>query len=124
MVSNKKESVYEKSQLQFSTERLAYPIIVSLIESTNCVLEVLQEGQDTQTIKYHEAVVYGKKLLTNNRHVFELPYYDDTMMKYFEKPEDIDWEWVRTENKTQYDYKGEFSPVLLVDFLKNLYNID
>lgn len=124
VVSNENIPVYGDSKLMLSTEKLPYKSVVSLIESANCVLEVLQEGQDTQTIKYHEAIAYGKKLLTNNKHLFELPYYDDSMMKYFENAEDIDWDWVKSDEMKPYNYQGEFSPIYLVDFLKDLYQID
>lgn len=124
IVSSKEGPVRTGSKLNYATRRFAYPELVSYIKSANCVLEVLQEGQDTQTIKYYEAVVYGKKLLTNNRHVAELPYYNNRRMRYFETTEDIDWDWVGLHEDLKYDYKDEFSPLKIVDFVKTLYGIE
>lgn len=123
IVSSDESVVKAGSQLRYTKKRYPYPELVSSIKSTNCILEVLQEGQDTQTIKYYEAVCYGKKLLTNNRHIKELPYYSDETMKYFETVDDINWNWVKERNFGGYDYKDEYSPLKIVEFLKGLYNI-
>ena len=56
-----------------------------------------------------EAVIYNKRLITKNEEIKELPYYDSRYMQYFEKIEDIDWEWLRTDEKVDYHYKGDFS---------------
>lgn len=124
VVSTDESSVKPGSNLKFVNRRFSYPELVASIKSTNCILEVLQNGQDTQTIKYYEAVCYGKKLLTNNRHIKELPYYSDEKMKFFESVNDIDWDWIKKRENVEYNYQGEFSPLRIVDFLKALYNID
>ncbi len=36
-------------------------------------------------------------------------------MKVFEKPEDIDWEWVKERITVDYHYDGRFSPRHLID---------
>ena len=123
VVSSEESIIKPGRSLKYTSKRFAYPDLISVIKSTNCVLEVLQAGQDTQTIKYYEAVCYGKKLLTNNRHLKELPYYSDDKMKYFERVDDIDWNWIKANDFTEYNYKGEFSPLRIVDFLKKLYNV-
>lgn len=124
VVSSEECAVKPGSNLKYTNRRFAYPELVSSIKSTNCILEVLQEGQDTQTIKYYEAVCYGKKLLTNNRHIKELPYYSDDNMKFFEGVSDIDWEWIKERRPVEYNYQGEFSPLKIIGFLKELYNIE
>ena len=52
-----------------------------------------------------------------------MPYYCNEKMRYFESTDDIDWDWVKDRRPVDYDYKGEFSPLRIVDFLKELYNI-
>ena len=123
VVSTNEFAVKPGSGLSFVNRKFSYPEIVSSIKSTNVILEVLQDGQDTQTIKYYEAICYGKKLLTNNRHIKELPYYNEERMKYFESINDIDWDWIKKRDSVEYNYQGEFSPLKIVDFLKELYNI-
>lgn len=76
----------------------------------NCILEIVRKNFIGFTQRYYEAVIFNKKLLTNNKEITELAYYDERYMQYFEKIEDIDWEWVRREVEVDYHYQGDFSP--------------
>lgn len=82
-----------------------------------CILDVVQKGQMALTLRPYEAVVYNKKLLTNNKSILEFEFYNPRYMRYFEKVEDIDWEWVKEDTDVDYGYNGEFSPCL---FLKRI----
>lgn len=86
---------------------------------SNCVLEIVQEGQAALTLRPYESVVYNRKLLTNNRSILSFPYYNPAYMQYFEKPEQIDWEWVKERKEISYDYNGEFSPLHLMCDINN-----
>jgi hypothetical protein len=89
--------------------------VVEHIEETNCIVEILQENQKTQSIRYFEAIFFNKKLLTNNPRITELPYYDERFMKFFSSADGIDFEWVRKKEAVDYGYRGEFSPVHFVE---------
>ena len=81
-----------------------------------------QKGQVALTLRPYEAVVYNKKLLTNNKTILSFKYYNPRYMHYFEKIEDIDWNWVARKEKVNYEYEGDFSPIyLLQDISENLY---
>lgn len=97
----------------------SYNEIQEQIIKTNCILEILQEGQRTQSVRYFEAVFYNKKLLTNNPNIFNLPFYDENYMRYFSKPEDIDLDWVRKKENINYGYNGEFSTLRLLEKIKS-----
>lgn len=103
-------SIYKKN--------IDYPNIISDVLSSNCILEILQDGQKVQTVRYMEAVCYNKKLLTNNPNIVDYPYYDSRYMKVFSKPEDIDIEWIKRRENIDYGYKGDFSPVRILDIIE------
>ncbi|MEF2838206.1 MAG: hypothetical protein U0N82_10850 [Oscillospiraceae bacterium] len=85
-----------------------------------CILEIVRPGQSGLTLRAYEAVVYNRKLLTNNKSILDFHYYDSRYMQYFEKVEDIDWDWVREDIEVDYHYNGEFSPLrLLEDIIKS-----
>lgn len=88
---------------------LPYEEILKRTSSANCIIEILQDGQNCQSLRYFEAVVLNKKLLTNNKHIAELPFYDRRYMHYFEKVDDIDINWVKKQEKFDYQYNNEFS---------------
>lgn len=115
------ENVKYPDKIRYYTEWKNYDEIQEEILKSNCILEILQENQHTQSVRYFEAIYYNKKLLTNNPDIVNLPYYDNRYMKYFSKPEDIDLEWIKKKEKIDYNYKGDFSPLKLLEIIeKNL----
>lgn len=105
--------------LKYLKSKISYPQVVSRVKSSNCILEVLQTNQKAQSLRYFEAIAYNKKLLTNNPGIVELPYYDERYMRVFKNIEDIDVDWVKAREKIDYKYKGEFSPLGIIEYIKN-----
>jgi len=104
----------EKPNEIFFNQKMEYQSIVNFTNASNCILEVVQQGQSGRTLRYYEAICYNKKLLTNNKEIFNLPYFNPQYMKYFETVDDIDVEWVKEKEDINYAYKGEFSPIELL----------
>ena len=96
-----------------------YEEILEKVQQTNCIIEIVQEGQSGATLRYFEAVTMNKKLLTNNPHIKEFPLYNPKWMKTFQDIEDIDMEWLLRDEKVDYGYQGEFSPTHLIDYVTN-----
>lgn len=94
-----------------------YEDILEHVQQTNCIIEIMQEGQAGATLRYFEAVCMNKKLLTNNPYIASFPFYNPKWMRIFSSLEDIDMEWIRSREKIDYGYNGEFSPVHLIDYL-------
>jgi hypothetical protein len=90
-----------------------YRHVLDKVARTKTVVEILQRGQYGQSLRYFESITQGKKLLTTNRDVTSLPFYDERFMRVFSNPRDIDWNWLRTSELPYYDYNNEFSPLNL-----------
>lgn len=97
---------------------LNYAQVLERELSAQCMLEIVQPGRKGLTLRPYEAVVYNRKLLTNCRSILDFPYYDPAFMQYFEKVEDIDWQWVKDRTPVNYNYQGDFSPMLLLEDIK------
>lgn len=95
-------------------QNIDYEDVINEFLQCNCILDVLATGQTGVSTRYYEAVCYNKKLLTNNKEIVNLPFYDHRYMHIFEKVEDIDWEWVRERVPVDYHYDGRFSPKQLL----------
>lgn len=106
-----------QNQIIYSSleDRIPYPEVVEGIKKANCILEVLIDLQTGATLRYYEAICYNKKLLTNNKNVVNLPFYNPNYIHVFEKPENIDLEWVKERIPVDYHYDGRFSPTHLID---------
>lgn len=100
---------------------IEYPEIVETVKESNCILEVLFNGQSAPTLRYFEAVCYNKKLLTNNKNVVNLPFYNPDYIHIFENTEDIDWDWVKERIPVDYHYDGRFSPK---QFIKKIIELE
>lgn len=88
---------------------LDYSEVVERTCKANCILDLVQKGQKGVSLRFYEAVVYNKKLLTNNPTIYEFPYYDARYMKYFDKIEDVDFAWLQNNMEVNFGYKNEFS---------------
>ena len=99
-----------------------YEDVLKLTQESNCIFDMTQEGQKGVTFRYYEAIVYNKKLLTNNYAVTEMPYYNERYIKLYNNIDDIDWEWVKKIEKIDYGYKGDFSPLNLLKRIERILN--
>ena len=100
-------------------EVLPYEKVLSDVLSTNCILEILQEGQTAQSLRYLEAITYNKKLLTNNLNVDRLPFYDERYMKCFASVDDIDWEWVKRHEYVDYEFNEDISSRNILKYIED-----
>lgn len=103
---------YENNPIRNSHVHYAmipYEENVQRLQKAACILEVMHKGYVGITQRYLEAVIYNKRLLSNNREITELPYYDPRYMQYFENVGDIDWEWLHGDGEADYHYQDDFS---------------
>ena len=94
----------QKDGIEYYTTRASYSTIIEETSQSNCILEIVRNGQSGVTLRYYEAVCYNKKLLTTNKNVVNLPFYNPDYIHVFEKPEDIDWDWVKERIPIDYHY--------------------
>ena len=97
---------------------LKYQDVLSKINSSKCILELVNTGQSGNTLRFKEAIGYRKKLLTNNMKVLENKCYNPAFMQVFSSVESIDWEWLKKEECIEYPNMSEFSPCKLIDIIR------
>lgn len=106
---------FESSLVDYVPYMSYAQIIYENLES-NCILEVLQPGQTSMTLRTQEAVCLKKKLLTNNIHVVKEKFYDSRYIQVFERVDDIDWDFVKRKECVNYEnYRNEFSSIDFFD---------
>ena len=96
---------------------LSYEQILENIHNSNCIVEVMDGAQEGVTLRTMEAICYNKKLLTNNQSIKDMPYYESGNIQVFSKPDEIDVSFVKSESTVDYHYKGEFSPIHLLEHI-------
>ena len=115
---DKKRQVYA-DEIEYN-KRIPYKEVVANIQKCNCILEVLGKGQSGASCHYYEAVCYNKKLLTDNKDVVNMPFYNPEYIHVFDRPEDIDCNWIKERIHVDYGYDGRFSPTHLIDKIMEL----
>ena len=121
IVKNDKRTIsYNDKNFNILNKRKPYQYILDSIQNTNCIIEFLQKEQNTQSLRYFEAVCFNKKLLTNNKNAKRLSFYNEKYIKIFDKLEDIDIEWLQRKETVDYGYKNEFSPIHLLEKIERL----
>lgn len=99
---------------------IPYEEALSLVRSSKCVLELQIERVKSCSLRVQEAIILGKKLLTDNVNVKKMPCCEKSgNVTYFSEVSEIPWEDVLDTEPVDYGYKGEFSGN---EFLKNISN--
>lgn len=101
--------------VKFINKPISYNENIRNIMQCGCLLELMHEGYTNATQRYPEAVIYNKKLLSNNDAIRNFPYYDERYMKIFHDVSEIDWDWLKRPIEVDYQYKGDFSPDKLLE---------
>lgn len=95
-----------------------YKEVLQRTMKTNCILDLTMAGQSALTLRAYEAIVYNKKLLTDNPNITAFKYYNPDYMHYYRTVHDIDWDWVKEKTDIDYGYDGSFSPVYLLEDIR------
>lgn len=98
---------------------MPYSEVVKQNQQSRCILELVNTGQHGNTLRFKEAVCYNRKLLTNNPEALKSKYYNPRWIQFFEKPEDINIEWITNGDTPDFGYGGEYSPLRLLEMIEN-----
>lgn len=113
-----KSEQYHAEGLFYGDELLTAEESFSYLASSKCLLEIQLHETSALTRRVQEAIIYDKKLLTNNSSIQESKYYKPDMIQIYENADDIDPGFFQSEKNT-YSYRGDYSPRV---FLESIYN--
>lgn len=106
--------------IEYINEFMPYRRMLELSVQANCILEISQEGAVGNTSRFLEAVIYNKKLITNNKGILNEKYYNPKFMKVFGSITDISLSFINEQMDVDYGYAGDFSPVGLIKCIDNV----
>ena len=105
------------------TDRIDYcdkmPYLENLkrIKASRCLLEVMQKGGHGYTLRACEAIMYDRKMLTNNPEIKQAPFFNPNNISVFDSAEDIDPSFVLSGTKdVDYNYKQQLSPARMLEY--------
>ncbi|HFI0306649.1 TPA: hypothetical protein ACGOVM_001736 [Streptococcus suis] len=106
-------------EIKTISKSISYLENVTFLKQSNVILEVVQKNQSGNTLRYQEAVIYNKKLLTNNADIVNLDFYNPKYMKVFSDVNNIDVDWIRQQEEVNYHYSNEFSSIRFIDYIES-----
>lgn len=106
-------------------EPISYRDELQYAYNTNCMLEIVNEGQSGITLRTVEAVCFNKKLLTNNYMIKNMPFYDTRYMKLISEMKNIEDynKFINDHNEVCYNNHDYFSPVMLLKMIDKRINM-
>jgi hypothetical protein len=118
---NPKEMSSKQVQQWNQNKFIPYKDLLKKTISSNVILEIASSSMhDSPSLRYYEAIVYNKKLLTNVESIKNYPFYNPDSMKIFKTIDDIDeniLNWIDKEEEIDYGYDGRFSPRNFLEFV-------
>lgn len=110
-----------KEGVKYADSFMPYKQMLERTVNAKCVLEINQKGAVGYTSRFLEAIMYGRKLITNNTLIRDTQYYDSRQIQCVDRVGDINPKFVREDcGNYHYDYKDEFSPVRLIEQIDGL----
>lgn len=115
IMASDKETVYNPKFL--INKKISFIEAVNIEIQSNCILDLCENymGEQGFSLRVAEAVLYDRKLLTNNRSIFNAPFYDERYISFFSEIDEIDWSFVKRREIINYGNKELFSPVNLIN---------
>lgn len=115
---------------QYASEGLYYnrfmPYKEMLCRSYNakCLLDINQEeAWGGYTSRFYEAIMYNRKLISDNPITEDSCFYNKHDIIYVSKPEDVTDEFIKNiGTEVNYHYNGEFSPMRMIEYVEALLN--
>ena len=102
--------------ITYADKSMAYREMLYRTVNSRCVLEINQGGAVGYTSRFLEAVMYNKKLITDNVTIRNTKFYDPRYIQCVDDVRDIRPEFVTEDAGTvDYHYDNEFSPIHLIE---------
>ncbi len=90
--------------------------------NSKCLLDINQkDAAGGYTSRFYEAIMYDRKLISDNPITDQSKFYNEKDMIYVTRPEDITDEFIRNiGSKVDYQYNGEFSPLRMIETVEQI----
>lgn len=99
--------IYRKKDMQYAD-------MLKITNKAKCILEINVQNMVGFTSRYLEAVMYNKKLITNNFLVKKQKFYNNNFILCVDDFSKINPDFIKKEVLVDYNYENEFSPKSLI----------
>lgn len=102
--------IYKNAKFNdFDYNYLSKSKIIDILNRSNCVLDINMLNQNGLTIRTFETLASGKKLLTTNKYIKEMPFFNEDIISVLDRDKlDIDLDFIADKKGVSLDL-SEFS---------------
>lgn len=99
----------------YADRPMSYSEMLYHTVNTRCVLEINQAQAVGYTSRFLEAVMFNKRLVTDNIAVRKSKFYSKDNIQVISEIDDISVDFINGSNEVNYNYNNEFSPLYLLE---------
>lgn len=114
-----KEEDRKNDGIIYGDKVLSFCDYLSYEIAAKCLFEIVQDGSSGRTYRMMEAIMYNKLLITNCTEITHTDYYNPEYVQLYNDVSEIDPTFVSNSSVTvDYQYKGDFSPRRVLEFIE------
>lgn len=98
---------------------LSYTEVIKHVIRSRGILEIVQKNSEGFTFRLDEALVTDRNLITNNMIVKKNPYSESPKIYMIDEIDAMSLSEYREQFNVSYDYKEEYSPVRLLQYIED-----
>lgn len=96
---------------------MSYYDYLSYVVNAKAILEILDTESEGSTLRFWDAVMYNKILITNNKAVTKSKYYDKGGIFYLQDFSEKSFSEITLTSSPEYNYGGENSPQSFIEHI-------
>lgn len=91
-------------------DSISYDRNLKIVSSSNCILEIIQHNSSGNTLRTNEAVIFNKRLISNNSYLRNSPVWTPENMRIFTNLNEIDIDFIKNTSNVNYSNKESLCP--------------
>ena len=111
IMSAPKEIQVERDGIKYIDKPITYTEMLRLTVNCRCILDLNQADCVGYTSRILEAIIYNKKLVTDNMSILSTKFYNPQYVQCVKTAGEIDTKSVKEDDAVDYHYNNEFSPL-------------
>lgn len=114
-----KNDEVKRDGIRYLRKPITYVEMLTCSVNSKCILEINQGNAIGYSSRFLEAVIFNKKLITDNMYIKKSQFYDPIYIQFIEEGREIDTDFIMSDEDVDYHYQNEFSPMHIIELIDN-----
>lgn len=118
--SHKEKFVTKDPNFILTNSPMSYREYLGYVFNAKWLIEILDSGTKGTTLRFWDAVMYNKGLITNNKEIKKSPFFNSNSIIVESNFDELDINMINITQNIDYKYSGENSPVKFLEAIKDM----